>query len=109
MEASKQVDLQDIQFGAVWQAGIAMLPIPKDIAALSKKARRVAEPIIKVGGAVPSNKAKAKAHAKALATVNAASERVHGYVAREAERILEPRCHSGGARRRPLQPIRTDC
>jgi agmatinase len=89
MEASKQVDLQDIQFGAVWQAGIAMLPIPKDIAALSKKARRVAEPIIKVGGAVPSNKAKAKAHAKALATVNAASERVHGYVAREAERILD--------------------
>ena len=85
LEASKQVDLQDIQYGPIWQAGIAMLPIPKDIAALSKRARAAAEPIIEAGGAVPGN----KAHAKAIAAVDAASERVHGYVAREAERILD--------------------
>ena len=85
LEASKQVDLEDLQYGPVWKAGFAMLPIPKDIAALSKSARRAAEPVIAAGGAVPGN----RAHAKAIETVNAASERVHGYVAREAERILD--------------------
>ena len=85
LQASKQVDLQDIQFGPIWQAGIAMLPIPKAIAALSKKARAAAEPIIHAGGAEPGN---AK-HAKALATVNAASERVHAFVAGETRRILD--------------------
>ena len=84
LEASTQVDLQDIQFGAIWEAGIAMLPIPADIAALSKRARSAAEPVIEVGGAVPGN----RTHAKAVAAVDAASERVHGYVARESERIL---------------------
>ena len=84
LEASTQVDLQDIQFGAIWEAGIAMLPIPADIAVLSKRARSAAEPVIKAGGAVPGN----RTHAKAVAVVDAASERVHGYVAREAERIL---------------------
>ncbi len=85
LEASKQVDLEDLQYGAVWKAGFAMLPIPKDIAALSKTARRAAEPVIAAGGAQAGN----RAHAKALDAVNAASERVHGYVAREAERILD--------------------
>ena len=85
LEASKQVDLEDIQFGPVWKAGIAMLPIPKDIAALSRRARAAAEPVIAAGGAVAGN----KAHARAIAAVDAASERVHGYVAREAERILD--------------------
>lgn len=85
LEASKQVDLEDIQFGPVWKAGIAMLPIPKDIAALSKRARAAAEPVIAAGGAVAGN----MAHARAIAAVDAASERVHGYVAREAERILD--------------------
>ena len=84
LEASTQVDLQDIQFGAIWEAGIAMLPIPADIAALSKRARSAAEPVIRAGGAVPGS----RAHAKAVAAVDAASERVHGYVARESERIL---------------------
>jgi agmatinase len=85
LEASKQVDLEDIQYGPVWQAGIAMLPVPGDIAALSRRARKAAEPVIAAGGAVPGN----KAHARAVAAVNAASERVHGYVAREAERVLD--------------------
>jgi len=85
LEASKQVDLEDLQYGPIWKAGFAMLPIPKDIAALSKSARRAAEPVIAAGGAQPGN----RTHAKALDAVNAASERVHGYVAREAERILD--------------------
>ena len=85
LEASKQVDLEDIQYGPIWQAGIAMLPVPKDIASFSKRARAAAEPVIMAGGAEPGN----KAHAKAVAAVDAASERVHGYVALEAERILD--------------------
>jgi agmatinase len=85
LEASKQVDLEDIQYGAIWQAGIAMLPIPKPIASLSKRARTAAEPIIRAGGATPGN----RVHAKAIATVNAASERVHGYVAAASELILD--------------------
>ncbi len=85
LEASKQVDLEDIQYGAIWQAGIAMLPIPKPIAALSKRARAAAEPIIRAGGASPAN----RSHQKALDDVNAASERVHGFVASESERILD--------------------
>jgi len=85
LAASMQVDLEDIQFGAIWRAGLAMLPIPKDIAALSRKARALAEPIIEAGGADPSS----KAHAKALSAVNAASERVHAYVGQEAARILD--------------------
>jgi agmatinase len=85
LEASKQVDLEDIQYGPIWQGGIAMLPIPKPIAALSKRARAAAEPIIRAGGATPGH----RAHEKAIAAVNAASERVHGFVASESERILD--------------------
>lgn len=84
LEASKQVDLEDIQFGPIWKHGIAMLPIPAGVASLSKRARAAAEPVIRAGGAVAGN----WSHAKAVAAVNAASERVHGYVATEASRIL---------------------
>ena len=85
LEASKQVDLEDLQYGAIWRAGFTMLPIPREIAALSKKARAAAEPVIAAGGAEEGN----RAHAKALAAVNAASARVNAYVAKEARAILD--------------------
>ncbi|MCE2885235.1 MAG: agmatinase family protein [Planctomycetaceae bacterium] len=85
LEASKQVDLEDLQYGPVWRAGFAMLPIPKEIAALSKKTRTAAEPVIEAGGAEPGN----RAHARALAAVNAASERLNAHVAAEARAILD--------------------
>ena len=85
LEASKQVDLEDLQYGAIWKAGIAMLPISPSIAALSKSARKAAEPVIAAGGAVPGN----RAHAKALVAVNAASERVNAFVAGEARKVLD--------------------
>lgn len=83
LAASAQVDLEDLQYGAIWKAGIAMLPTPKDIATLSRQARKTAMPIISAGGAQPGN---AK-HASALRAVNAASARVNAYVASHAERI----------------------
>ena len=85
LEASRQVDLEDVQFGAIWRAGVAMLPIPGPIAALSRRARRAAEPVIAAGG----TRAGDRAHARAVAAVDAASERVHGFVASEAARILD--------------------
>jgi len=85
LEASKQVDLEDLQYGAIWRAGFTMLPIPREIAALSKKARAAAEPVIAAGGAEEGN----RAHAKALAAVNAASTRVNAHVAKEARAILD--------------------
>lgn len=85
LEASLQVDLEDLQFGAIWKHGLAMLPVPKAIAALSRSARAAAEPVIRAGGAVPGH----KRHAAAIAKVNAASERVGEHVSREARRILE--------------------
>jgi len=84
LAASQQVDLEDIQFGPIWEAGIAMLPISRDIAALSRRARAAAEPIIRAGGANPRN----TSHAKAVASVNAASEKVNAFVARESARII---------------------
>jgi len=85
LEASKQVDLEDLQYGAIWKAGIAMLPISRKITALSKSARKAAEPVIAAGGAEPGN----RAHAKALAAVNAASASVNEFVAHEARAILD--------------------
>lgn len=85
LEASKQVDLEDLQYGAIWRAGFTMLPIPREIAALSKKARASAEPVIAAGGAEEGN----RAHAKALAAVNAASARVNAHVGKEARAILD--------------------
>jgi len=85
LEASKQVDLEDLQYGAIWKAGIAMLPISPSIAALSKSTRKAAEPVIAAGGAVPGN----RAHAKALAAVNAASARVNAFVAGETRKVLD--------------------
>ncbi|MBM4007557.1 MAG: agmatinase family protein [Planctomycetes bacterium] len=85
LQASMQVDLEDIQFGPIWKAGVAILPVPKSIASLSKRARAAAEPIIRAGGATPGD----RSHARALATVNAASERVHEHVRRETRGILD--------------------
>lgn len=85
LEASMQVDLEDLQYGAIWKSGISMLPISREIAALSTRARHAAEPIIRAGGAAPGN----RAHARALAAVNAASARVNEYVGAEARRVLD--------------------
>jgi len=85
LEASRQVDLEDFQFGPVWKAGIAMLPIPGAIAALSKRARKAAEPVIRSGGA----QAGLQSHEQAVKIVDDASARVHRHVAAEAARVLD--------------------
>lgn len=62
-DASAQVDLLDHQFGRTFEHGIFMEPIPAKIAALSRRARKLAAPIIGRGGATAKD-------AKAVSAVN---------------------------------------
>lgn len=84
LEASKQVDLLDHHFGHVFEAGIAMLPIPKKIAGMSKAARAAAKPIIERGGADPAK----PADRKAVAKVDDACAHVQSLVRTQFARLL---------------------
>src|SRR5512134_2381772 len=53
LSASRQVDLYDVETGRPYEAGIHMLPIPGEIAALDRDARRAAAPVIAAGGVAP--------------------------------------------------------
>ena len=81
--ASAQVDLHDPVFGDVYRRGIYMLEESPAIAHLSQRARALAEPIIRRGGAADTPD-----DAHAVATVNAAGDRVNEYVHGEFTRIL---------------------
>lgn len=73
-EASLQVELNDPQTGAPWQAGIAMLDIDPTIAAWNEEASALAVPIIEAGGAhTPELQ-------RNLARVNAIGDAVNGRV-----------------------------
>src|SRR5213594_3442227 len=50
-EASKQVDLFDAETGKPYEAGIAMLDLPKKIARWNREAKEQAKPVIEAGGA----------------------------------------------------------
>src|SRR5262245_7822838 len=46
LDASRQVDLYDVETGRPYEAGIAMLPIPTDLRACHEEARAEAQKII---------------------------------------------------------------
>ncbi|MBM3257101.1 MAG: agmatinase family protein [Candidatus Liptonbacteria bacterium] len=71
--ASKQVDLFDPITGNPYEAGISMLLESREIIALNKKARALAQPIIQAGGVAPGN----KRHERDAAEVNEICNRVH--------------------------------
>jgi agmatinase len=50
LEASRQVDLFDIQTGRAYERGIAMIPEPANIRALNDEAKELARPIVAAGG-----------------------------------------------------------
>jgi agmatinase len=81
LNASMQVDLLDHQFGRTYERGIHMLPISKDILASSRRARKLARPIIERGGATPKDK-------HAVLEVNAACEAVNRFTLDTAREIL---------------------
>lgn len=86
LDASRQVDLFDVETGRPYEAGIHMLPVPEEIARLDREARAAAEPVIAAGGLVPGRQYLARAAAEvdeACGRVNAwVEDRVAGLLAR---------------------------
>ncbi len=72
LEASKQVDLFDLDTGKPYEAGICMLDESAEVRAWNDEAKAAAKPIIESGGL--------ESHPAALATVNALSEKMNSYV-----------------------------
>jgi agmatinase len=83
LEASRQVDLFDVETGRPYEAGIHMLPPSDEIVALDRAARRDAEPVIAAGGAGDDPDLRA-----AAARVNAATARMNAWVEAEVARLL---------------------
>lgn len=80
-EASKQVDLFDIETGRPYENGIAMLEEPADVRKWNDEAKKLAAPIIADGGVTPKTKA-------ALDEVNRLCERMNEWVYRTAAEWL---------------------
>ncbi len=84
LEASRQVDLWDVELGRVYEPGIHMLDESEEIRAWSVEARAAAEPIIEAGGFIDGD---AQLEA-ALALVNQRSEQVNERVYAESKRLI---------------------
>ena len=72
LEASKQVDLFDLDTGKPYDVGISMLPMPGDVRAWNDEAKKLAAPIVESGGL--------DVNTAALAKVNALSEKMNDWV-----------------------------
>jgi len=83
LRASRQVDLLDRETGRPYEAGIAMLPIPREIRAASDAARRLALPVIAAGGAGAQAGLQ-----QAAAEVNALGEQLNAWVYGQAAHWL---------------------
>jgi agmatinase len=83
LEASRQVDLFDFDTGKPYEAGIAMLPIPRKIARWSAEAQGLAAPIIRAGGA------ETKKARKNLDRVNELGARVNRWVRERTVALLD--------------------
>ncbi len=79
-EASHQVDLYDLETGRPYEAGIAMLPIPKQVREWSDRARTLAAPIIESGGTAQG--------AKEAAEIDALCEQMNVWVYTECKRWM---------------------
>lgn len=83
LEASRQVDLFDVETGKPYEQGIVMLPEDPEIVAWNAEATKLAEPIIEAGGPTDD-----PASIEALARVNALSERLNDRVEQIAQEWL---------------------
>jgi agmatinase len=84
LEASKQVDLYDLDVEKPYVPGIHMLTEPEEIIAWNGQAKALAAKIIEAGG---ETKGDAELE-NALAKVNALSDAVNGWVEQQAARVL---------------------
>ncbi|WNG36132.1 agmatinase family protein [Archangium minus] len=85
LEASRQVDLFDVETGRPYERGIAMLPEPEQWRAWNTRAKERATPIIEAGGIDPSNPELRAASAE----VNQLCEQLHDAVYRTAKEWLD--------------------
>jgi agmatinase len=83
LDASKQVDLFDLDVDRPYQHGIHMLPLPPEVSTWNEEGKAAAEKVIAEGGAGDDPELLA-----ALARVNALSEKVNAHVEREVGRLL---------------------
>lgn len=84
-EASRQVDLFDIETGRPYEAGIAMLAASPEVARWDAEATALARKVIDVGGAIGDD----PSLAAALARVNDLCARVNDHVYAEAKTWLD--------------------
>jgi agmatinase len=84
LNASAQVDLYDLQYGRVYEAGLFMEPIDETVLHLSLKARQAAKPVIEAGGAEP----RIVRLRAPLMEINAACETVNRFVHERVSRVL---------------------
>ena len=91
LEASRQVDLFDVETGRPYEAGIHMLALPPEIVALDAAARPDALRVIAAGGV----RADDPALARAAARVDAASGQMNAWVREQVERLLGARKRVG--------------
>lgn len=83
LEASKQVDLFDLETGRPWAAGICMLPEPAEVRAWNDAAKQVAQRVIDAGGAGDD-----PALRDACRQVDAFGDRVNGWLSGVVEPLL---------------------
>lgn len=76
LQASRQVDLFDLETGRPYESGIWMAPIPVEIEAWNATAKSLADPIISMGGQIKDDPV-LLAH---LAHVNRITEKVRSWV-----------------------------
>ncbi len=90
LQASKQIDLFDIDLGNFFEAGIAMLDESKDIQTWNKAASQLAQEIIAEGGVEA-----APALAANAAKVNQYSVKLNDYLYAETKKLLSQGKHVG--------------
>ncbi len=87
LEASRQIDLFDLETGKPYEQGIAMVELPKAVARGIKRfndqATRLAKPVIEAGGAGSSKKLQAN-----LEQVNDLCQRLNSFVYINAKSLL---------------------
>jgi agmatinase len=83
LDASRQVDLFDVETGRPYEDGIHMIPAPAEVARLDREARTTAAPIIAAGGVGDD-----AALARAAQDVDRACERVNAWVEEQVADLL---------------------
>lgn len=84
LEASRQVDLFDLEVDRPYEAGLHMLPESAQVLAWNEEAKEAAQRVIEVGGQIEGD----PELAAVLERVNSLSERVNEYVENETRRLL---------------------